>query len=69
MLLISQTNKRMRFAVLLASDETEPHQLEANSIDPLVKGLGRSDLLITDLLQTPGSLIQDTAILLEIKKE
>src|SRR5260370_10291582 len=68
MLLKRQTSKRAQFAVILASDETEPQQLEAYSLDHPVKGLGRSNQLITDLLQNPSTLIQDSAMLLEIKK-
>src|SRR5260370_33313543 len=65
MLLMSQTP---RMAVIRPSDETEPRQLEANVLNPLVECIGRSDLTITEFIKTPDKFIQDSALLLEICK-
>ena len=65
---MSQMRQQTWLAVLTASDETEPHQIVANSLNSLVESLGRSNQRITEFLQTPGKLIQDSALLLELTK-
>ncbi len=68
MLLMDETGPKACMAVLLASDETEPRQLEASSLDPPVEIIGRSNQSIADFIQTPDKLIEDSALLLEIWK-
>ena len=66
MMLLLQRNNQM--AVLTATNEVEPHQIEADSLDPLVNHIGRSNQLIADLLSMPTTLIQDYSLLLEMQK-
>src|SRR5260370_15767122 len=52
----------------MASDATEPHQVEANLLDPPVNHIGRSTICIENFIQNQSNIINSSAILHEICK-
>ncbi len=65
--LLCDTKRYTGFTTVSVSDSVELHQVEADTIDPPIKHIGRSKLLLTELLGLSNPLISDVALLSSIR--